>query len=209
MTKACLWVGCLGAAWLVSGCGGNSDGAGVSCGDASPCGGDIVGNWKITSSCLNLDASGVGASMRCAGATSEAKDFGFSGTVAYNADKTYETNITVTGSVVVTLPASCLTVQNVTLTCGQLQQSFEATADKSEYESISCSGSSTCSCTLKLRPQLQSESGTYSTSGNKVTQTEAGGAPTDSAYCVKGTTLVISPQDPDSTVTGSVVLAKQ
>lgn len=132
-----------------------------------------------------------------------------SGTVAYNGDKTFQASLTVTGKVAVEVPASCLTQQNFTLTCDQLQQALGANAADNGYESVSCSGSSGCSCTMSLVPRLQTTSGTYSTSGGTVTQTETGGTPDDSTYCVKGNTLTLSPGDGTSPVTGSVVLTKQ
>lgn len=145
-------------------------------------------------------------SMNCPGLSTESTDISMSGTVAYREDKTYQANVTVTGSVVMKVPASCLTQQGVTLTCGQLQQSLEAKATDGGYESVACSGSSNCSCTITLVPEQQVASGTYSTSGATLTQTEAGGTPEDTSYCVKGSSLTLSPTLPS--VSGSVVLSK-
>lgn len=148
-------------------------------------------------------------SMGCAGITSETKDIAMSGTVAYNGDKTYQASVTVTGTVVVTVPASCLTQQGVTLTCAQLQQSLESNAADEGYQSATCTDSGGCTCTMKLAPEVQATNGTYSTSGGTLTQIEAGGTPDDSAYCVKGTKLTLSPEGTMSSVTGSIVLTKQ
>ncbi len=148
-------------------------------------------------------------SMNCAGLTSQAKDVAMTGNVAYNADKTYQASITVTGKVIVSIPASCLKQGAITLTCDQVRQSLEANAADGGYKSVSCSGSSSCSCTMTLIPQLQETSGTYSTSGGTLTQTETGGRPEDSSYCVKGSTLTLSPDSATSEVSGSVLLSKQ
>jgi hypothetical protein len=193
-------------ALCAAGCGGTDSGGG-SCGDASGCGGDVVGNWKIAATCLKIvDATSDNAT--CPGMKTSA-DFKMSGTVAYNSDRTYHTNVTVDGTTVVNMPASCLTQQNVTITCAQLQQSFEGNATGTEFQSVSCSGSSDCTCTMKLTPEPQMEDGTYSVSGGTLTQTKTGGTADDSLFCVKGSTLTLSPTDSTSVLTGSVSLTKQ
>ncbi len=205
----CSWLVGACLAFVVSGCGGTAEDEAASCGDTSQCGGDIVGNWKISSTCLSLEGASLADTMGCAGITSEGKDLAMSGTVSYNADKTYQANVTVTGSVVATVPAACLTQQSVTLTCSQLQQGLEASSAESGYQSVVCSGSSSCSCTMKLVPAVQATRGTYSTAGGTLTETAAGGTPDDSSYCVKGKSLTVSPTGSMSSVAGSVVLSKQ
>lgn len=209
MVKAVGRIGSVFLALVASGCGGTADDEAASCGDTSECGGDIVGQWKITSSCLDLAGTDVSESMNCPGLTSEAKEVGMSGTVAYNRDLTFQANVTMTGSLAVNVPAACLTQGAITLTCEQLRQSLAASAADNGFESVSCSGSSGCSCTLKLIPQVQTTSGTYSTAGGKVTQLEAGGTPDQNSYCVKGSTLTLSPEGAMSPISGSVVLSKQ
>jgi hypothetical protein len=204
-----VWVGGACLALFVSGCGGASEGEHASCGDGSSCGGDIVGNWKITSSCLELDQTEMSGSMSCAGLKTKAEDVAISGNVAYNADKTYGARLTVTGNLVLTVPASCLTQQGVTVTCAQLQQSLQMNAAAGGYESASCSGSNGCSCTMGLVPQEQVSSGTYSTSAGTLTQTETGGTPEDSSFCVKGNSLTLSPKGGMSGGSGSIVLTRE
>ena len=204
------WVGYLSVVFLLGlvACGGTSNGSDDgSCGQSSACGGDITGNWKVTSSCLKLELD-TGA-MNCPGLRQEVKQVSTSGTVSYNSDKTYNASLAVTGLVEMNVPASCLTQQSVTLTCAQLQQSLPSGAGAGAFQSVSCSGSSGCTCLLELAPQNTTSSGTYSTSGGTVTQTEAGGTPDDSEYCVKGNTLALSAGDSDPSVSGWVVLTKQ
>lgn len=205
----CNWFVGTCLALIISGCGGTAEDEAASCGDTSKCGGAIVGNWKITSTCLKLEGTSVADTMGCAGITSEGKDVVMSGTVSYNGDKTYQSNVTITGSTLVTVPAACLTQRGVTLTCSQLQQALEASSADGGYQSVACSGSGSCSCTMKLVPAVQATRGTYSTSGGTLTQTAAGGTPDDSSYCVKGNALTLSPSSSASSVTGSVVLGKQ
>ena len=186
------------------GCGDTDDGR--NCGDTSACGGDIAGSWKVTSSCLTSDATAM-ADMGCEGIKSDVRSLSASGTVAFNGDMTYQQSLTLSGVVGVTVPASCLTQSGLTLTCAQLQQSLEANAAGRGYESVACSGSKGCDCTMNLIPQTAASAGTYSTSGGTLTQTEDGGAPEEGSYCVKGSTLTLSPSD--AGISGSVVLTKQ
>ena len=189
-------------------CGGTSNGSDDgSCGQSAACGGDITGSWKVTSSCLKLELD-MGA-KNCPGLTQEVKQVSTSGTVSYNSDKTYDASLTVTGLVEMSVPASCLTQQSVTLTCAQLQQSLQTGEGANGFQSVSCSGSSGCTCSLELAPQNTASSGTYSTSDGIITETEAGGTPDDSSYCVQGSTLTLSAGDADPTISGSIVLTKQ
>jgi len=191
--------------FVLPACGPDSDDA--KCGDASACGGDVTGAWKITSTCFDMEPQMPG-SMSCPGATAQTADLGMTGNVTYGADKTYQSNITVTGKVIVTLPASCLMQQGVTVSCAQVQQSLQASAADSGYQSVSCTGSSGCTCTMQLVPRSEANSGTYSTSGGKLTMMEPGGTPDDNNYCVSGNTLTVSPSG-ESTVKGSIVMTKQ
>ncbi len=202
-------IGYLGIVSLfLAGCGGSSSGAGSgSCGEPSGCGGDVTGSWKITSSCLQLELSMD--DMSCAGITRKVSDVTVTGTATYNSDKTYQASLTVSALFEMNLPAACLTQQNVTLTCAQLQQSLQGDAAANGFESVSCTGSSGCVCSLKLTPQTASSSGTYSTSGGTITQTETGGTPDDSSYCVQGSTLTLSAGSADPSISGSIVFTKQ
>jgi hypothetical protein len=47
------------------------------------------------------------------------------------------------------------------------------------------------------------------TSGGVLTETETGGTPDDSNFCVKGNTLTLSRSRTNTEVSGSVVLTKQ
>jgi hypothetical protein len=61
---------------LLAGCGGSSGG---TCGTAAACGGAVVGTWKITSSCISIDTSGI-MNMDCPGETSSASGVAITGT---------------------------------------------------------------------------------------------------------------------------------
>src|SRR4051794_34210353 len=105
-----LWVGVLGLVML-SAC----DSSGGTCANTAACGGDVVGTWKVTSSCVTANPSMMGAGS-CPGAKTTSSDLSVMGTVVYRADMTYTSNFTVSGSVTVFTPTSCLNG----FTCEQL-----------------------------------------------------------------------------------------
>jgi hypothetical protein len=201
----------LGAITVLSSCGGGG-GGGSTCSNAAACGGSIVGSWKITSSCVTVDTSSMVPDMDCPSATGMAEGFKVTGSVSYAADLTYTSNTTVSGTVVVTLPASCLMQQGITLSCAQLQQGLQAAATDAGFSSATCTGSSGCTCKLALAPQASTTSGTYTTTAaGLLTETETGGDASQSDYCVKGTALTVSPHTMAGMdgLSGTITLAKQ
>jgi hypothetical protein len=206
--KNFLSVGVFGLVALAAfaGCGGGSDGA--SCGNTAACGGDVVGTWKITSSCVKADMTDFTAD--CPTATVSSSGLQITGTITYNADKTYTSMATISGKVAVTLPASCLSMGGVTVTCAQLQQLLNT--DPSTP--TTCTGSSSCTCTVTQMNQTSTENGTYTTTAaGLLTQTAAGNTtPDESDYCVKGTSMTQSPHAGSTMmgagVTGTIVLSK-
>lgn len=213
------------AAWgvlaiaLVSGCGGSSKGGGDSdsdsnsCEDAAACGGDVVGDWTIGSSCLNVDAAQMVGSSGCPGTTARASDWNVTGSITFADDLTYSSMTIVSGNVIVTLPATCLTQQGVTLSCAQLQDALESTVADSGFSSARCSVSAGngCACTLGLHPIPSSVSGTYTTTAAGVlTQSPTGGTSSKSAYCVQGSTMTLAPEEMSmGNVSGSITLTRQ
>lgn len=160
---------------------------GGTCGKVQPCGGNLVGQWKVGGSCVNQAAFSmqVGAAFAefCPSATVDSPNFGASGTLAFNADMTYALMVTTTGSFKMNIPSSCL----AGATCAQLDAILKADPPPNT-QSIACSGSGTCVCTAVLAPMMANETGTYSTAGTVVTTTPASGASPDAVeYCVQGT----------------------
>jgi hypothetical protein len=179
---------------------------GDSCGNAEPCGGDIVGDWTITSSCLSFTgASPLGDS--CPDATIDAGGIKLRGTMSFKADMTYTEMLTISGSMTLTFPPSCLTYNGITLTCAQLDQAVkqaQAQDPDPSIQSISCSGSGSCRCTAVMAPDTNTTPGTYTTSGSTLVQDG-----TDSSgYCVQGSQLHLSAMDMGQGVAGSLVLKK-
>src|SRR5689334_9941313 len=104
-------------AWaMVSSCGGG----GGTCGAAAPCGGEIVGTWSISSSCLSANISMFEAD--CPAATATGVGLKITGTITYGADMTYTSQTTTTGSVRVTFPRDCIG----TTTCADIQPALRS-----------------------------------------------------------------------------------
>jgi len=207
--KHCFVLTCLGilSAMSLSACGGDSQ----SCSNAAPCGGNIVGTWNITSSCLTVDSEALGGG--CPGATVSSSNLKITGSGTYNADLTYVSNGTLSGTMSMTLPAECLMQAGVSITCPDLQ-AFLAADDSFSSPTCVAAGSG-CKCTLPLSAQMNTASGTYTTTAaGLLTSTSQGEAAEENDYCVKGTTLTISPRAGagmmgEAGISGSITFAKQ
>jgi len=192
---------------FLSACGSSGSG---TCGQVAPCGGDIVGDWTIVDACLSFNGAAPLGDF-CPTATVDAAGIDPSGMVSYRPDLTYSATITLSGTIALTIPTSCLTIQGVTLTCAQLDQAAkQALIDNPDpsIQSISCAGSSACVCTVQMTPQTSMGSGTYTTSGTLLI--ENGGA--GSNYCVQGSELHVistSMSMGSLTASGDIVLHKQ
>jgi hypothetical protein len=165
-------------------CGGG-DG---SCSGGAPCGGEVnPGRYRVASFCSSITGT-VKSDFCAAGITVQAGSFSASGTITFNADKTYQSDTTVGGSLVETIPAACLSQGGVQLTCAQLGQALQGPGSPSKG---SCSGTSDCTCTLKFEPQPTMTTGTYATAGTTLTTTPSGDSPSQSQYCATPTSLTL------------------
>jgi hypothetical protein len=215
-------IGLVGALALVVGCGGSSaplntgaagsSGAGGSsatgpaCTNTTACGGNIVGIWTITDSCVGSgDLSEP--TTDCPGQTSSTTNFGFSGSVVYNDDGSYTATTSTTGNVIIKYPSSCLTT--ISMTCDGLSQGVMAELDMPDaaFTAVSCATTPTaCICTLVVNPATSTEIGRYmTTAAGALTQVPANGTPGNSSYCVTGNKLTLSP-DAASLMMGQSVM---
>jgi hypothetical protein len=199
----------LALAPLVSACGSSG-----SCGKVQPCGGDLVGDYNVSVACYNSAALNMDIGMECPGATITLSGVGVSGSASFNADLTYTMTTTVAISARETIPASCLMMNGITLTCAQLDQAIQQVIamNPTVYQSARCAGSSSCTCTFTLAPMTQTEAGTYTTSGTTMTTTASGGTSSSDEYCVQGNELHIVQLDmtmPMGMIQADVVLTKR
>jgi hypothetical protein len=169
----------------------------------------------ITSSCVSASPSmSTMLDPQCPTASITGSSLKVTGTVVYKADMTYSSNATVSGSVTVTLPASCLMTMGITITCDQLNQVFAANPTIAPGAHCSPAGGGACACAVNIPSMASAEMGTYTTTAaGLLTETPTGGATTQSDYCVKGNTLTDSPHAGASMmgtpVSGTITLQKQ
>lgn len=191
-------------ALAAAGCGSS----GGTCSNAPACGGDVVGTWTITSSCVSESATMVDS--QCPSATANSSGLSIRGTITYNADGSYTSTATASGSITVNLPQSCLTYNGVTLTCAQVTKA--AQANPTAGVTLNCMGTSSCTCVETISAQTSTETGTYTTTtAGVLTQTPSGGTAAQDDYCVKGTTMTLSPHAGSTTMgmaSGTITLTK-
>jgi non-reducing end alpha-L-arabinofuranosidase len=190
--------------------GGATNGAGApaaSCSSVTPCGGNVVGSWKVTSSCLKLsgDMDVSLASLGCP-TVPVTGSLTTTGTFVANADGTFSDNTVTTGSATFPLARACLSISSVERTCEQISSIFEALG----WKSSTCSETNgQCNCTVTAQQQgglgaisgVATTSGKYTTSSNTLT-TEDLSFP----YCAAADKLTVTPQT--SALTGTILLTK-
>ena len=181
---------------------------GASCSNVVPCGGEVVGTWTVTSSCLKVSGQ-VDLSMFGLGCASAPVTGSLlvTGTWTAGSDGMYVDHTTTTGNEVLSPPASCLDVSGTHVTCDLLASVFLGLG----YATVDCtpaaSGGCTCSATVQQSGGMgqvafaASTGGTYATSGNLVTiDGEA-----KHRYCVSGNTMTWTPQTTSPTTAGAIV----
>lgn len=200
-----------------SGSGGTSGSTSVpaNCSSVSPCGGSVVGTWKVASSCLTLsgemDVTSAGLGCPTVPVTGSLQ---VSGTWTANADTSYADKTTTTGSMTFPLTPSCLTVSSVPVSCSKIGGDFSALGWTTAC-STDANGQCNCSATanqlggIGVISPYASGSGNFTTSGNDLTTD----GQVDYSYCVASNTLTMTPTKIQGAntaailpVTGSIVL---
>lgn len=200
-----------------SGSGGSSGtgGASSSCTSVAACGGSVVGEWNVQSSCLsvsgNLDLAQAG--LNCP-APPVSGSLHVTGSFTANADTSYSDGTTTTGTEQFTLAPACLFLSGTTTDCDGIVASVKGGLGFAGLTCARAAGGG-CSCTATIQQTggfglvspAPSTSGNHSSSGNTLTVTgDAGDA--KYSYCVAGSTLTVTPQSATATVTGTIVLQK-
>ena len=203
-----------GSSVPAGGGGGRVMSEGTSCSNGVPCGGDLVGTWTVTSSCLDIGGE-LGLSLVGTGCLSAqvAGSLHVTGTWTANADGTYADNTTTTGEVKFTLAPSCLVISSTPVSCDGAASvitslGFESLACKPAADGgCQCSGTVNHSGSLGLLSVAPSTTGNYAISSNVVTITgDAGDA--KYSYCATSDMLSVSPQSTSATLTGTLALHK-
>ena len=184
-----------------AGCGGGGDSAPPNCLQVQPCGGNVVGTWSLLGVCFSeryrMKASDSLAAV-CPGASIDTFDIDVSGTITFNADLTYVSNVHETVSATERIPLSCL---------GGFASCAEVTSSSPE-STLTCTGTTMCTCHASGMP-TGDETGTYATSGTSLSMTDPNSTSTD-AYCVEQNRLhVIGIDDTTGEILGDFVGQKQ
>jgi hypothetical protein len=162
-----------------AGTGGSSN---LACG-VTPCGGNLVGNWSLTGGCI--DKTSLEAQLQqdsyCPTLTLNSVTMTESGTVTFTV-----TNYSVAANRTITFSENVPLICIDPATCADLEYAYSTDPT---IQSVSCTGTTLCTCLLTLLPQSGSEQGTYTTAGSSLITTPAGGTAATSAYCVQGGTL--------------------
>jgi hypothetical protein len=180
------------------GCGGTSTGAHVTgqCDSFTPCGGSIVGTWRLTGTCYSIP--GVGTTNADAGTASclgeqTTTNNQLTGTLLFETNGTYSVATVTSGNTQFSYPASCLTTYG--MTCAALNSTLATEGETDAGVSGSCSSTSAggCTCTETMKGYSFSETGTYTTSGSALTMnpSTSTSSPVPIEYCVQGTHLSI------------------
>src|SRR5664279_6447948 len=143
--------GCSASSGGGGGSGGGGSGSGGStqanCPNGATCGGDVVGTWKVTSSCLNasgdMDVSLSGLGCKTVPATGTLQ---VTGTWTANKDGTYTDGTTTTGTLTFPLAASCLTISSVPTPCAKIGSIFTALG----WAKADCSNNASAKCNCSV-----------------------------------------------------------
>jgi hypothetical protein len=191
---------------------GQSSSAGGSCPSATPCGGDLVGTWTVSSSCLKLsgeiEMTTFGAACKTAKVTGS---FQVTGTFIAKANGSYLDNTVTTGEQQLELEPSCLIISSTPTDCNGAAGLLKGGLGLSKLECTPVSGGGcTCQGQVKQDGMMGIPSGLASTDGNYTT---AGSGLTidgfmDYSYCVANDKLTVTPKPTGSTFTGAIVLQK-
>ncbi len=198
-----------------TGTGGTSGsaGSGGACSNVTPCGGNAVGTWAVTSSCLklsssNLDIGHAGLDPRSCKNVTLSGSLQVTGTWTANADGSYTDGTTTSGTMQLQLPAGCLMISGTTTTCKGIDGPLSGLGFSSVDCTSAADGGCTCAATLQQMGGLglltsdPRTSGNYTTSGSTLTADTT----TAYSYCVAGSTMTWTPQTMSPETTGTIVL---
>jgi hypothetical protein len=126
-----------------------------------------------------------------------ASDITVSGSYTFNADKTFQADLTISGSITQRIPAGCPTLGGQRLPCPQLGPAMSRPGN-----TVSCTGTDTCTCTSTLSGQ-EVGSGTYESHGTSLYRyLDSRAAPMLQDYCATPTSLTLTRNNDVGDVTG-------
>jgi non-reducing end alpha-L-arabinofuranosidase len=191
--------------------GGTSGGSGPTCSATTPCGGDVTGTWKVTSSCLSVSGE---LNLKPFGSCEHVPTTGtraVTGSITMRADGTLSDNTVTTGADTMTLGPECLMVSSTPVTCDGLGELFKSMG----YATALCTpanGGCTCATTVQQTGSLglvsgaPTKDGNYKTTGGELAVT--GDADAKYSYCRSGDSVTLMPVSTNPLVSGAVIVQK-
>jgi hypothetical protein len=176
----------------IVGCGGSGDGRAASCGKVAPCGGGLVGSWRVVAGCDQTGLLTTEASLliACPNLVIDVLDRSTTGTLTFAADGTYSESTVTSQTLRADVPPSCLSLNGTPLTCSETGLALKlALVVAPLVGKVDCTTTRqlTCACTFALGPESRDEAGTFSASANRVTTVGFDETSTASRpYCVQG-----------------------
>ena len=154
----------------------------------NPCEGDLTGTWKVLGGCLTPAEF---ADTACPQATFQLVTLSYAGTMTFNPDMTYTaTNFIENRAEIDTIPTTCLGAP--VQTCAEEDASLKSevnTLSGTGLSSASCTGSSTCTCSVASADKVIGDSGSYSLQGSNLTFNSDIGIFGGLSYCVQNGVL--------------------
>ena len=199
-----------------TGGGSGNPGGGASCKNAATCGGDVVGSWTVTSSCLNVtgevDLTTLGMACESVPVTGHLE---VTGTWTANADGTYSDQTLTSGTEQIVVPSSCLSITGTPITCAQMAQALGYLG----YVSTTCTTArdGTCTCEADIQQSggmgviadVPAVHGDHSVADDMLTLTGER-EDTTYAFCATSTELSVLPLSTTrGTLTGAIEFDQQ
>ena len=194
-----------------SGSSASGSAQGGACSATAACGGDVVGAWKVASSCLSVSGE---LNLKSFGSCEHVPTTGsrtVAGTVLLNANGTWSDHTVTTGSEKMTLGPECLMISSTPVTCDGLAEFLKNYG----YATASCTpanGGCACSTTVQqtgglgLVAAAPTKEGNFTKLGNELDTT--GDTDAKYSYCASAGGLTLIPLSTSPLVSGSVVLQK-
>jgi hypothetical protein len=165
-----------------------------SCPEFTPCGGDVVGTWTPTGGCVN-DPLATSKSL-CPALVVNSETAEVEGSVTFT-DSLVTRNYTSRYAMDVTIPASCLTIDD----CAKIEAAYQAYIPDTSCKDVAAGA---CRCTGSISSSA-TEGSTYTVNNDQITT----GTGDNYAYCVTGSTLAYRHTSGPSAEIGSYTLQKQ
>jgi hypothetical protein len=177
-----------------------------SCENFVACGGDVTGTWNLVGACVDTGVDNTGG--ECPEQTIDAQ-IDITGDIIIAADGTFTSELTTSGTVSFSLPASCLEAfaGSPDFTCDSLGDEGDA-----ETQPTVCTGDPAdtgCTCSQEQAIETDQGTGTWETDGNTFSTTDDDSTePEVWEYCVKGNTVTLH-QDTDDNGFSTTIIAQR